>query len=587
MRKYQAVFLLFGMFYLLLAGCDTMNNRDKYQRPDWLPGKLYTSLALQPKLSLFAECLRITGLDTIIDVSGSWTVFAPTDEAVRQYLAENNYATLSDIPKAKLERMVKFHIIQNSWSLEQLKTLGINGWRIKEDANTNSYAYKHETILQNANQKYWVKKGFRQQMIVPDSAMANNYKMVYTSSRKYVPIFYDKYFSVNGLNSNDYQYYFNRPFEAGNVYYADAKIIQNDIFAENGFVHIIDKVTTPMLNAQELLGGEIPGESYQVFLDFINWYYADFEPNMVATNQQPTIKLGGIADTLFDMNYGALAFNIQKERFDVVNQTLVKHNGLIAPADETFSKFINNILTSSSGFPHWKDFKSLPRDVVDIILGPLVKSTPFYPSKSQYRRAFKEENRYRQKEDDITRKYFGSNCTFIGLDNYTPDKAFTSVTGPVFCRPFFSMFRQAMVTSGAHDIIATHKGPLLFFPITDFTLSADSSLMMRWNEWSKNYSFLTYNRYEHQIQSLSNKTLSTMILNQVGISAGIGADNKEIIKTLGGNTLTWDHANNTIKGTFPSTFGYKGKEIVTIYPVPLGEPADNGKSLTVQAWFNF
>jgi hypothetical protein len=279
--------------------------------------------------------------------------------------------------------------------------------------------------------------------------------------------------------------------------------------------------------------------------------------------------------------------NLQKERFDVVNQTLVKHNGLIAPTDESFSKFMDGILTSTSGFPHWKDYRSLPQDVVDIILGPLVKSSPFYPSKSQYRKAFKDESRYRQNEDDIIRKYFGSNSTFIGLGNYIPDKAFTSVTGPVYCRPAFSLFRQAMTISGALDVIATHKGPLYFFPITDYTLKEDSSLIMQWNQWSRSYSFQTYNKYEHRMVSLSNSSVSKWILNQVGTSAGIGADNKEMITTLGGKTLTWDHANNTIQGTFPSTFGYKGSEIFTCTPVSLDEPADNGKGFTIQSWFKF
>ena len=587
MRKYQVILLLLGIYNTLFVSCDIMNTNEKYQRPEWLPGKLYTTVTLQKELGLFAQCLRITGLDTIIDVSGSWTAFAPSDEAVRQYLAENNYSSVLDIPKTKLERIVKFHIIQDSWTLAQLKTMGLNGWRIKEDANPDSYAFKYQTILQNPNQKYWIKKGYKQQAIVPDSTMADCYKMVYTESRKYVPIFYDRYFTVNGLNAEDYNYYFNRIFEGGNVYYADAKLIHTDIFAENGFVHIIDKMVNPMLNAQELLAGKMPGESYQLFLDLLNWYYADFEPNMVATNKQPVIKLGGIADTLFDMNYGSLAFNIQRERFNIVNQTLIKHNGLIAPTDDSFTKFMDGILTSKSGFPHWKDYKSLPADVVDIILGPMVKSSPFYPSKSQYRKVFKDANRYRQNEEDIIRKYFGSNSTFIGLKYYTPDRVFTSVTGPVFCRPIFSIFRQAMVSSGAHDVIATHKGPLYFFPITDNTIAADSSLIMHWNEWSRSYYFQTYNKYEHRMIGLSNRSVSNMILNQVGISAGIGADNKEIINTLGGKTLTWDHSNNTIQGTYPSTFGYKGTEVVIISPVPLDEPADNGKSLTVQSWFNF
>lgn len=588
MRKHQRILLLLGILFNLFAGCEKFSSQDKYKRPDWLPGKLYTAVSIQKNLSLFAECLRLTGLDTIIDVSGSWTVFAPTDEAMRQYLSENKYSTVSGIPKEELEKITKFHIIQNPWSLEQLKILGSNGWRTKSDSTSNSFAYKHETILKNPDEKYWIKRANKKELIVTDSTIANGYKMVFTSSRKFVPIFYDEYFAVNGLNSEDYNFYFNRVFEPGNVYYAGAKIIQADIFAENGFVHIIDRVVTPLLNAKEQLEKEMPGESYKLFLDMIYLYYPKFVLNMIATNSQPGVRLGAIVDTLWDIDYARLAFNLQKERFDNINQTVVKHNGLIAPTDDTFRDFIDGVLTIKSGFPHWNDYKTLPADIVDIIVAQNFKSTPIYPSTSQYKKIFIGASRYHQNEEDIIRKDFGSNCTFIGLGSYIPDRVFTSVTGPVFCRPIFSIFRRAMVYSGAYDVIANYKGKLYFFPLTDYSLMADSSLILNWIDKDKtSYNFMAYNRKKHKMEAPGSRTINNWILNQVGTSTSIGSDNKEIIKTLGGNTLTWDHSNNTIQGTVPSVFGYQGNIVVTCSPFALDEPTDNGKSLTVQSWFNF
>lgn len=588
MRKHNVILLLTGILFSLFAGCEKWSGQDKYKRPDWLPGKLYTTVAVQKDLSLFAECLRLTGLDTIIDVSGSWTVFAPTNEAIIQFLSENKYSGVSDIPKNELEKITKFHIIQDPWSLDQLKILGSNGWRTGNNSNSNSYAYKRQTILKNPNEKYWIKKDGNKVMIVPDSTKADGYKTVFVPSRKYVPIFYDQYFTVNGLTPNDYSFYFDRTYEPGNVYYAGAKIIQADILAENGFVHIVDKVVNPMLNAKERLEKELPGESYKLFLEMVYWYYPNFEPNMTATNNQPEVRLGGIADTLWDLNYAGLAFDLQKERFDNINQTLVRHNGLIAPTDATFREFIDGTLTIKSGFPHWNDYKSLPIDLVDFIAGQNFKSSPFYPSTSQYKKIFSGTSRYHQNEENIIRKDFGSNCTFIGLNAYIPDRVFTSVTGPVFCRPAYSIFRRALIYSGAYDAIANYKGQLYFFPIPDFALLADSSLLVEWIDKDKNtYNFKAYNRTMHQTDMIGRNTLSNWILNQVGTSQSIGANNKEIIRTLGGKYLTWDHNTNTIQGTVPSTFGYKGNIQVTNTPILLDEPTDNGKTLTIKYWFNF
>jgi len=587
MRKHQIILLFTGILFILFAGCEKLSTQDKYQRPDWISGKLYTSVAVQKNLGLFAECLRLSGLDTILDVSGSWTVFAPSDEAVKQYLSENKYSRISDIPQKELEKITKFHIIQNPWSLEQLQTLGSDGWRTLDDANSKSYAYKRETILKNPDEKYWIKRENNKEMIVADSTIADCYKRVFTPSRKFVPIFYDKYFAVNGLTFGDYNFYFKRVYEPGNVYFAGAKIIQPDIFAENGFVHIIDRVVNPMLNAKERLEKENPGESYKLFLEMVSRYYPNFKPNMTATNNQPAMRIGAKADTLWELNY-ALAFNLQKEGFDNLNQTLVKHNGLIAPTDAAFRKFIDGVLTVKSGFPHWNDYKSLPIDVVDLIVAQNFKSSPFYPSTSQYQKIFKGSNRIHQNEESIIRKEFGSNCTFIGLDSYIPDKVFSSVTGPVFCRPGFSIFRRAMEYSGVYDIIANYKGKLYFFPIADYTLLADSSLLLNWIDKEKNsYNFMAYNRTMHKMEVLSSGTIGNWILNQVGTSTSGSTVNKEIIRTLQGKILTWDHSNNTIQGTFPSKFGYKGDVPIVCNPFPLDEPADNGKSLTVKGWFNF
>jgi len=586
MRDFKTYLLLLGIFFSLFVGCEELPEREKFQRPDWLPGKLFTTVSVQENLTMFTECLRLTGLDTIIDVSGSWSVFAPTDEAMKMYLSENSYASISDIPLEELIRITKFHIIQFPWSLEQLKSLGVDGWKAVDDGNSNPYAYKRETILKNSPDKYWIKSGNKKEMIVIDSIISGKYKRVFVQSRKYVPIFYDVYLAKNVITSQDYKFYFDRAYESGNVYYAGAKILKSDILSENGIIHTIDRVVSPMLNAKELLEKEVGSETYNLFLELVYWYYPNFEPNLIATFNQPASRFGAIADTLWDLNYAALAFNLHKERFDIISQTLIRHNGLIAPTDETFRKFIDGTLTIKSGFPHWPDYKSLPNDVVNLIVAQNFMSSPLYPSKSQYQKIFKGANRFHQNEENIIRKDFGSNCTFIGIDSYNPDRVFTSVTGPVFCRPGFSIFRRAMAYSGVLDAIANHKGKLYFFPIPDNALMADSSLIVNWID-KDTYSFMAYNKMKHQMEGLGSNTLKNWILNQVGTSTNNASTGKEIIRTLGGKNITWDHSNNTIQGTFPGTFGYKGDIKVISNPIPLDEPADNGKSLSVKNWFNF
>jgi uncharacterized surface protein with fasciclin (FAS1) repeats len=573
------------------TGCEKVSDHEKYQRPDWLPGKLYTAVEEQEDLTLFAECLRLTGLDTILDVSGCFTVFAPTDEAMEQYLADHMYSSISAIPPEALERFTEFHIIQNPWTLEQLQTLSAYGWRTGEEENLNSYAYKRETIWKNPVRRYWIMSDKDKEMIVIDSTVSERYKRVFVESRKYVPIFYDAYMEANGLTPEDFRFYFDRAYEPGNVYYAGARIVRSDIFAENGFVHVIDRAVTPMMNAEEMLERELPGESYKRFLEMIYWHYPAFEPNMAATNNQPEVRFGGVADTLWDLTYSNLAFDLQKESTGYegpgTNQTLVRHNGMFVPTDEAFGDFIDGILTVKSGFPHWFDYRSVPRDVAGIIVAPHLTSSPLYPSSERFAEIFREWGTFRQNEGDVIRREFGSNCTFLGMDSYSPDRVFTSVTGPVFLRPSYSLFRRALQYAGIEEEIALQEGSVCFFPIPDFSLISDSSLMLNWTDFARDeYNFTEFNRSRESIDYLSPRTLRNRIRNHVGLSLPDGSANKEFIRTLGGHYIIWNHADNTVQGDRPSTIGYNGEVPVICFPAQLPEPSDNGEIWSVRYWFN-
>ena len=589
--RYRSIVLILAGLIILWSGCEEVSDHEKYQRPDWLPGKLYTTVSTRENLSLFTECLRLTGLDTIVDVSGCFTVFAPTDAAMEQYLSANQYAGVADIPPEELERIVEFHIIQNPWTLEQLQTLSAYGWRTGDNTDWDTYAYKRKTIFKRPVEKYWITREKKQERIVMDSMVSDGYKRVHVESRKYVPIFYDDYVNAVGLTSEDFSFYFDRAYEPGNVFYAGARIVEADIFAENGFVHIIDRVVNPMLNAEELLHREFPGESYKLFLEMIYWYFPTFEPNEPATMNQPEVRLGGVVDTLWDLEYYDLAFAIQKERIGNetahVNQSLVRHNGMFVPVDAAFREFIDGILTVASGYPHWRDIRSLPRDVSEIIIARHLKSVPIYPSNYQYYEIFWADGNFQQNEGDIIRKEFGSNCTFIGLGSYQPDRLFTSVTGPVFLRPAYSLFRRALQYSDIGHEIAGHPGELCFFPIPDFSLETDSSLMLNWTDFENDeYNFLEFDRSRNSIQFLSPRELGNRIMNHVGTSLPDGSANKEFIRTLGGNYIIWNHLENTVRGSLPCTVGYNGDVVKTSHPAQLHEPSDNGEVWSVRYWLN-
>ena len=128
--------LLYAILMLLLYSCT--QEPDIYKRPDWLAGKVYTQILAKPELSTFATAIELTGYDEILDVSGSYTVFSPSNDAWNLYFANSKkYKSIQEIPIPELTEIVKYHIVQNPWSKIQLRTLDVYGWIDTLDINND------------------------------------------------------------------------------------------------------------------------------------------------------------------------------------------------------------------------------------------------------------------------------------------------------------------------------------------------------------------------------------------------------------------------------------------------------------------
>jgi uncharacterized surface protein with fasciclin (FAS1) repeats len=222
LKKYTIVILLFlAAISIFLKSCNKFEEIEKYQRPEWLIGKVYEQISKDPELSLFAKCIADVGYDSIINRTGTYTVFAPNNTAFESYLSDNGLGSVEDIQDEEKERLVKFHIVQMPWNREQLQGLSSKGWiNVNDLSNNKPFAFKRQTLLKNENKSYPVKvekdAGLIYETIVPE-AEADESRIVYSNSRKYAPIYFDGFLSAAQLNGEDYSFYFDRSYAAGNI----------------------------------------------------------------------------------------------------------------------------------------------------------------------------------------------------------------------------------------------------------------------------------------------------------------------------------------------------------------------------------
>jgi len=587
--KRQTIIYLGVLLAMLFSACDPEWNTkdDKYARPDWLAGKVYTQLLDQPDLSTFARCVELSGYDTIIDRSGTYTIFAPNNEAFDLWLSEKGHGDVDNIPLEELRVLVRYHLVQSPWSKLQLQSLDIEGWIDTLDVNNNEpRGYKRETFLLNDNRKLGVTYTGDDEIKIVDTLDSPWYRMYVTDSRKYSPVFFQDYFSIYNLNSSDYAFYYERPFEATEMFYAGGKIIGEEIFAENGFVYQIDEVIDPTRNAYEIL--EDDGEhSYALFLDLVN-HFPVFSYDEEQTFDQPGADLGLEVDSLFNINFPELAFDLLNENTTPPrgtygqqgNVTIRYHHGMAAPTDAALLQLEETYL---AGEGKWGSMEEAPRHIKRIIANTHLSNNPIYPTDFSQGFLNGESDLAYIDESDILEKEYGSNATFIGLSEALVPRAFSSVTGPIYQERGYSFAMYAIEEAGLLAALKRVGEDYMLLVENDQDCKEDSSLLY---DYQEEEFFLYQKGDDPQRFDLNVGELRTLILNHVGTRRPFGTARKEFVKNLAGNFLVVDNITGEVSGTAPTTEGYRGTPAQE-FPELISDNADNGNTYQLSNWFSF
>lgn len=109
-RKYLLIYLL------IAAGVLTSCKKDPV-----LPS-LYETLKSKPEYSKWVEVVEISGLDSLFNSTTVFTIFAPNNTAVDNFLEEFQYGSLADIPVDELSGILAYHVQYTRVRTENLGT---------------------------------------------------------------------------------------------------------------------------------------------------------------------------------------------------------------------------------------------------------------------------------------------------------------------------------------------------------------------------------------------------------------------------------------------------------------------------------
>jgi len=318
--------------------------------------------------------------------------------------------------------------------------------------------------------------------------------------------------------------------------------------------------------------------------------FPEFEYNDEKTMDQPGADEGFEVDSLFDITYPQLAFNIYNENTKAPagtmglpgNVTIRYHHGLIAPTDEAMTEFINEYLVGPN---KWGTLADSPEHIKRIIANTHMCTNPIYQTDLEKGFYNGEMDIVRMNPADIVQKQYSSNCTFIGLNKAVVPRAFSSVTGPVYLQRGYSKVMYAIERAGLLPALKRENANYLFYVESDLNTTLDSSLVydIRLGQFSV-WQITGSSRTKF---TLTTNDLRTLILNHIGTEYPRGIAKKEFIKNLAGNFLIVNNETSEVTGTAPTTNGYRGTIPVTNYPAQISTDADNGITYDVDDWFNF
>ncbi|MCD6354779.1 MAG: fasciclin domain-containing protein, partial [Prolixibacteraceae bacterium] len=419
MRKiYQFVILLLLIFQF---GCKqaTFDN-PKYQRPDWLAGKLYSQAKADEDLSIFVQLLDKTTYSKILDRSGYFTLFAPTNEAMNQFFANNSLgiSNVNDLSEVEAEKLVRYLIIQDGWTNEQLQDMGPNGFG-------EPTGYKRETLYPPYP---YIETGsdHKSRYIVQD-----NYR--------HVPLFYKKFFDFYGYRSSDYEYFFpNQVWDDNAIYYAGAKILGDAIPSENGFLYKIDRMVTPL---QSLDAITRTNSEYSLFHDLCE-KFAKFTFDEEATNTQAGASEGAQVDSLWQKGHD-LYIDLDKELIKKglgAKDALVNNYTVLAPNNTALNAYLQTDILK-----HYKNISEVPDFILKMIINAHLRDVVTFPSSLENGVTNGEHDIIDiNPQNDVVEKQFATNGTFYGLSKVIKPRALNSVLAPLLLNKNYEWFSEAI-----------------------------------------------------------------------------------------------------------------------------------------------
>jgi len=419
---------------LLIAGFTACRKEawdEYYGRPDTLESPIYQVLQAKGNFTHLLAAIDKAGYKTTLSTAGYWTLFAPHDSAFQVYFKEAGVSGVAQMDSLTCQKIVTFCLVYNAFKKDRVDDFQSNaGWV----ANTS---FKRRTANYTGIYDAVNKQG---QSIKAIASNRNNLGGIFwveaDNNNKYVPVFTDTFFTARAIPASDYNYFYPAAsFKGFNV--ADGNVVTQDIPAENGVIHIVNKVLTPLPSIDEYLSSK---PDYSEFKKIFDKYLVDYVLNGVLSQRYKNMT--GKTDDVYTKVYnGLLAFSPNNENFLKVQDNDGQRDGytIFVPKNDVLLAYIQNVLLE-----HYASLDQIPVNILYDFVNAHMWQSSVWPSKFSNTFSYLGEPARFNPVTDIVEKKILSNGFFYGTSKVQEANVFSTVYAKAYLDPKYSYMNRLL-----------------------------------------------------------------------------------------------------------------------------------------------
>lgn len=435
-KLFKSVTMLVLLVGLFFGGCRKAEFDEFYGRPAWLAKPIYQQLDSMGDFKNYLICIDKAGYKTTLGSAGSWTVFAPTDEAFIEFMNENNISDINSIDKELAEKIVRTSMVYDGEKVERLNdNFSQRGW-------IEDVAFRRRTVYYDFVESGKLPTGKDIKYIstnrITDYVLGDK-------NNKHLTYFFSSYMNTRGLGQLDYEtFYPNSIYTGLNIAGAQISTTKHDIIAENGVIHVVDKVIVPEKNIDQYL---TENPQYSIFKSILD-LFVTYSYNSGISRQYEVLT--GNKDSVFIKGYTQIGAALNNENFtkEDLNDAQINNNSITVPNNASVEDYAKKVLLKY--YPAGTTFKQLFESNSDILkeyVNSHIYNTQLWPTNFNTQNNFLGESPKINASNIIEAKLL-SNGAFYGINASQKASVFHTVYGNVLLDPKFSLMRQVMEREG-------------------------------------------------------------------------------------------------------------------------------------------